>query len=167
MKKLLVLAIVSSLAFGCQKGGSTANSDIAARETELAAKEQAMIQQQKDNLVQKEAELKAKEEALNKSTQTGENKGSQPPPRTSTTNDTKPTNTTYQKAVKYTAVINDPDGYTNVRNQPNGNAPIIDKIYDGDKFTVEMVDANWWKATTTSNVKGYIHKSRVQIIGKK
>lgn len=63
------------------------------------------------------------------------------------------------------AVINDADGWTNVRVQPNMNAAIVTKIYDGEQFYFERVPgSNWVKvyrtADATENI-GYMHGSRV------
>ena len=66
---------------------------------------------------------------------------------------------------KYIAIIQDPDGYTNVRNGMSTNAKIIDRLFEGEHFEVfPSSDNNWWVVYTQSNVKGYVHKSRIKII---
>lgn len=66
---------------------------------------------------------------------------------------------------KYIAVINDPDGYTNVRKGMSTEAKIIDRLYAGEHYEVfPSIDNNWWVVYTQSNNNGYIHKSRVRII---
>ena len=72
------------------------------------------------------------------------------------------------KPVYEMAVINDPDGYTNVRNK---NGEVIFKIQDGEEFMVskskkeiigEFYKEGWWYVSFKGQ-KGWIHKSRVKI----
>lgn len=63
------------------------------------------------------------------------------------------------------AVINDPDGYTNLREKPNSSSKILTKIYDGESFEVYVNDSpeKWWLIYHQKSQKtGYIHKSRVK-----
>lgn len=78
----------------------------------------------------------------------------------------------------FTAVINDPDHYTNVRASENGK--IIDKLVDGQMFYVlnENSDPDWYQISYAdpkeqkkdferfyNKVKeGYIHKSKVKFL---
>ena len=69
-------------------------------------------------------------------------------------------------AVHQAAVINDADGWTNVRIKPNMNANIVTKIYDGEQFYFDYVPGiNWVKVYRTADASaqsiGYMHKSRV------
>jgi len=66
---------------------------------------------------------------------------------------------------KKVATINDPDGYTNVREAMNTNSKIVAKIYEGERFdTYPSSESNWWLIKTKKGIKGYIHKSRIKII---
>jgi uncharacterized protein (TIGR02145 family) len=66
---------------------------------------------------------------------------------------------------KYIATIQDPDGYTNVRSGMSKNSEIIDRLFEGEHYEVfPSSDNNWWVVYTKSNVKGYVHKSRIKII---
>ncbi|MDR1730202.1 MAG: SH3 domain-containing protein [Prevotellaceae bacterium] len=71
------------------------------------------------------------------------------------------------------AFINDPDGYTNVREQPNSSSPILYKIKKDESFYVitDLINDNWYKIAlyenkTKSYEGGYIHKSKIKIIPK-
>ncbi len=73
------------------------------------------------------------------------------------------------KPVYDMAVINDPDGYTNVRDK---SGEVIFKITDGEEFMVskskkeiigEFYKEGWWYVSFKGE-KGWIHKSRVTII---
>lgn len=59
------------------------------------------------------------------------------------------------------AVINDPDGYTNVRQQPNGKSQIIARISEGQGFTTHPQSAEWWQVKLGNGAIGYMHKSRI------
>lgn len=64
----------------------------------------------------------------------------------------------------FNAVINDPDGYTNVRKYPDTKAPILFKISKGEKFSIEELPhaTNWYKIYNyKGRYEGWIHKSRV------
>ncbi|GGX35555.1 SH3 domain-containing protein [Aquimarina muelleri] len=72
------------------------------------------------------------------------------------------------KPVYEMAVINDPDGYTNVRDK---SGEIIFKIQDGEEFMVskskkeiigEFYKEGWWYVSFKGQ-KGWIHKSRVKL----
>jgi hypothetical protein len=69
-------------------------------------------------------------------------------------------------AVHKAAFINDPDGYTNVREQPNAKAKIVAKIVDGERFFYDEEEGSKWvKVYRTADADaaciGYMHGSRV------
>jgi len=68
------------------------------------------------------------------------------------------------------AIINDPDGYTNVRAAADGKAEIVAKIVDGERFFFDEVPgSNWVKVYRTADADaeciGYMHSSRVMPVG--
>jgi hypothetical protein len=70
----------------------------------------------------------------------------------------------------YKAVIDDPDGYTNVRKLPTSNSPILYKIEENEHFTVEeyVKTSSWVKIFDyNGQFEGWIHKSRVKKISNK
>lgn len=74
------------------------------------------------------------------------------------------------EAVYQAAIINDPDGYTNVRAMPDGKAKIVAKIVDGERFFFDEVPgSNWVKVYRTADSEaqciGYMHNSRVMPVG--
>ncbi|MFD3002976.1 hypothetical protein ACFS7Z_21605 [Pontibacter toksunensis] len=79
------------------------------------------------------------------------------------------------------AIIQDKDGYTNVREKPNGQSPIIHKLYSNEAFWYDYEDGhdtNEWipvyipknpfslNSTEVSYIEGFIHKSRLQPLDK-
>ena len=82
--------------------------------------------------------------------------------KSNNSNQAKPEQTTKKKFI---AIIQDPDGYTNVRNGMSKNSEIIDRLFEGENYEVfPSSDNNWWVVYTQSNVTGYVHKSRIKII---
>ncbi|WP_300673295.1 hypothetical protein [Soonwooa sp.] len=84
----------------------------------------------------------------------------------------------FAQTKSFTAVINDPDHYTNVRNSENGK--VIDKLVEGQMFYVinVNVDPDWYQISYPdpkeqkkaferfyNKVKeGYIHRSKVKFL---
>ena len=76
------------------------------------------------------------------------------------------------------ALINDPDGYTNVREGKNTNAAIIYQVKNNEVFFIDEeyfeVDSLWIKVWISSNaysrtvasddISGFIHRSRIRPI---
>lgn len=55
--------------------------------------------------------------------------------------------------------INDPDGYSNLRDAPKGE--VLQKLYDTEKFEVIGTEGDYKKVKLSNGVIGYVHKSRV------
>ena len=60
-------------------------------------------------------------------------------------------------------VINDPDGFVNVRAEKSAEAAVIATVKTGEPFTFECEnDADWCKVTLTSGKSGWMHFSRIR-----
>lgn len=69
-----------------------------------------------------------------------------------------------EKYQPYYGVINDPDGYTNVREEKSSKSEIGFKIYEGEKFEIiDDSDDNWWMIEYNGE-QGYIYRDRIDII---
>ncbi len=62
------------------------------------------------------------------------------------------------------AVINDPDGFTNVRSGPGAAFGVVTRIVEGEPFTTRVSPGDWWPVTTRQGVAGYVHRSRVRLV---
>lgn len=62
------------------------------------------------------------------------------------------------------AVIDDPDGYTNVRAQPSTAAAIVDRVEDGEAFTTFSQDGGWWQVRTADGKLGWMERSRIRTL---
>lgn len=63
-----------------------------------------------------------------------------------------------------TAVINDPDGYTNIRSQANAQSTVIARIVDGEQFKTHEQEERWWEVLTKEGQTGYVHVSRIRLL---
>lgn len=61
------------------------------------------------------------------------------------------------------AVINDPDGYTNIRSGPGINFSIIARVEEGSVFYTIPQQSDWWPVETKNSIIGYMHSSRIRI----
>lgn len=60
-------------------------------------------------------------------------------------------------------VINDPDGFTNVRSGQSADAAIIAKVKTGEVFEFDAAEGSpWWKVTLASGKSGWMHHSRIR-----
>ena len=55
--------------------------------------------------------------------------------------------------------VNDPDGYSNLRDKPKGD--VIRKVLDDEKFEVISTIDDYKEVKFSDNTKGYIHSSRI------
>lgn len=67
------------------------------------------------------------------------------------------------------ARINDPDGYTNVRNGQGVEFPIITTLDKDDLFYCEKTNSEWLKIIAlkwidSKQIEGFVHRSKVQFI---
>lgn len=61
-------------------------------------------------------------------------------------------------------VINDPDGFTNLRAKQDANAAIVTKVKNGEVFEFESSEGSeWWKVTLSSGKSGWMHRSRIRL----
>ena len=60
-------------------------------------------------------------------------------------------------------MVQDPDGTTNVREQPVVRAKIIAVMKNGDRVEIEQMKSGWAHVILGPNKSGYIHKSRLKI----
>jgi len=58
-------------------------------------------------------------------------------------------------------LINDPDGYTFIREDNNNTSKVLDTIFQGEFFHYTPSKDNWWKAGKLWYTSGYMHSSRI------
>lgn len=62
------------------------------------------------------------------------------------------------------AIINDVDGFTNVRSGRGVSFKITTTIKANELFYCIPSSSDWWKINTNHNGEGYIHKSHIKIV---
>ncbi len=60
------------------------------------------------------------------------------------------------------AIIQDPDGYTNLRKDKNTSSEVLQKIKSGEHIEVLNSTEDWFLIKTSDGKQGYVHKSRVK-----
>jgi len=60
-------------------------------------------------------------------------------------------------------VIDDPDGFTNLRAEPDSKSAIVATVRRGEVFTFAWERSDWYKVTLASGKKGYMHSSRIRL----
>lgn len=62
------------------------------------------------------------------------------------------------------AVINDPDGFTNVRDTPSTSGAIVARINEGERFSTRIQQRPWWRVRLENGAEGWVHRSRIRIV---
>lgn len=62
------------------------------------------------------------------------------------------------------AIIDDPDGYTNVRGRSSVSGAIIDRMVTGETFYTYIQEGDWWRIKTPRGKIGYMHMSRIKLL---
>jgi hypothetical protein len=61
-------------------------------------------------------------------------------------------------------VIEDPDGFVNMRSKPNASSEIVLKIRKDEFFLCEPSESEWWPVKDFFDNKGYMHRSRIRLL---
>jgi hypothetical protein len=61
------------------------------------------------------------------------------------------------------AVIDDPDGYTNVRSGRSSSSEIVAVVRAGEVFSTSRQAGNWWQVKTASGQVGFMYASRIRL----
>lgn len=69
-----------------------------------------------------------------------------------------------QEVFHLDAIIDDKDGYTNIRSLASKDSQIVDKIQAGEIFSTYHQKGNWWLVKSPRNKVGYMHLSRIKLL---
>jgi len=67
------------------------------------------------------------------------------------------------KKVSLYGEINDPDGYTNVREDKSSKSDILFKVYKNKRFKIIDNSRNWWLIEYNGQ-QGYMYKDRIDVV---
>ncbi len=70
-----------------------------------------------------------------------------------------------QEQFDQAAVIDDPNGYTNVYGGPSPVAPIVARVSAGETFSTFEQGGDWWRVRTAGGLIGYMPRSRISLQG--
>ena len=59
----------------------------------------------------------------------------------------------------------DPDGFTNLRSQKSASSQVVARVDQGEPFYTYTQDGNWWQVMTRDGKVGYMHVSRIKVVG--
>lgn len=63
------------------------------------------------------------------------------------------------------AVIEDPNGFTNVHSGPSTVAPIVARVSAGESFSTYEQGDDWWRVRTAGGLIGYMPRRRIRVQG--
>jgi uncharacterized protein YgiM (DUF1202 family) len=69
----------------------------------------------------------------------------------------------YKKKREY-GIVNDKDGWVNLRERPDVSSPSLAKILNGTNLEILEKKVNWYKVYTESGREGYIFKDRLILV---
>lgn len=79
-----------------------------------------------------------------------------------TSQDVLQENTYMDKSQSKRGVINDKDGYVNIRKEPDTQSEIVGKIRDKEIFNYWPTYTNWYIIETKDGIRGYVYKDRIR-----
>jgi hypothetical protein len=59
-------------------------------------------------------------------------------------------------------IIQDPDGYVNIREKRSVGSKILGTIKDGEIFYFWELTGNWYVVQTAQGLRGFVHKTRIK-----
>jgi uncharacterized protein YgiM (DUF1202 family) len=66
----------------------------------------------------------------------------------------------FAEVTKYRGVIDDPDGYVNLRKEPQPDAPVVTKVKAGEPFSFQRKENETWCEVKLSSCDRLMHYSR-------
>ena len=68
-----------------------------------------------------------------------------------------------QKTKREYGIVDDKDGWVNLRESPNISAPVVVKVLNGTNLEIIGKNDNWYKVYTESGRIGFVYKDRLLI----
>lgn len=68
------------------------------------------------------------------------------------------------EAFTLAAVIDDPDGFTNIRSGQSTKAEIVGKVLEGEKFLTYKQSGQWWRVRKADGTTGYMFRKYIRLI---
>jgi hypothetical protein len=68
------------------------------------------------------------------------------------------------EAFTLAAVIDDPDGFTNIRAGQGTQAAIVGKVLEGEKFLTYKQPGQWWRVRKADGTTGYMFRKYIRLV---
>lgn len=68
------------------------------------------------------------------------------------------------EAYTLAAVIDDPDGFTNIRAAQNTQSAIVGKVLEGEKFLTYKQPGQWWRVRKADGTMGYMFRKYIRLV---
>lgn len=68
------------------------------------------------------------------------------------------------EAFTLAAVINDPEGFTNIRAEPSSSATIVGKVLEGEKFLTYQQSGRWWRVRKADGTTGFMFRKLIRVL---
>lgn len=68
------------------------------------------------------------------------------------------------EAFTLAAVINDPEGFTNIRAEPSSSSAILGKVLEGEKFLTYQQSGAWWRVRKADGTSGYMFRKLIRVL---
>ena len=65
-----------------------------------------------------------------------------------------------------TAVVEDPDGFANVRARRSPSSAVLARVNRDEEFSTYRQEGQWWQVRTRDGTIGFMHASRIRIVRK-
>ncbi|MGB3848254.1 MAG: YARHG domain-containing protein, partial [Sphingopyxis sp.] len=62
------------------------------------------------------------------------------------------------------AVIDDPEGFTNIRAKPSAQSAIVGKVLEGEKFLTYQQGGAWWRVRKGDGTTGYMFRKLIRVL---
>jgi hypothetical protein len=62
------------------------------------------------------------------------------------------------------AVINDPDGFSNIREKPTQASDIVGKVLEGEKFLTYPQSGSWWRVRKADGTSGFMARRLIRVL---
>lgn len=62
------------------------------------------------------------------------------------------------------AVINDPEGFTNIRAEASSQSPIVGKVVEGEKFLTYQQRGSWWRVRKGDGTTGFMFRKLIRVL---
>lgn len=68
------------------------------------------------------------------------------------------------EAFTLAAVIDDPDGFTNIRSGQSTKAAIVGKVLEGEKFLTYKQPGQWWRVRKADGTTGFMFRKYIRLV---